>query len=91
MAYQQYGQGNGSGYQSRPQGGYNQGGGNQYNRTQYTPPVKKEFILEDECAKYAIVYLTLKEVLEANGVAFDEVKDFIGGWTTSLKLSQDKA
>jgi hypothetical protein len=91
MAYQQYGQGGSGGYQQRNQGGYQQGGGNQYNRTPYTPPQKKEFSLEDRSAQYAITYLTLKEVLETNNVSIDEVKDFMGGWTTSLMISQDKS
>jgi hypothetical protein len=97
MAYGSYG----GGYQNNKQGnsygnnnqGYNNGngGGNQYSKTPYTPPQKKEFILEDEASKYGLVYLTLVEQLKATGVPIEEVKDFLGGWTTSLKLSLDKS
>lgn len=85
MAYQQYQTGNQQSYNQRPSGN---GGG--YNQRPYNPPVKKEFCLDDDCEKYALVFLTLKEHLESNGIKLEDVKEYLGGWTTSLKLSLDK-
>jgi hypothetical protein len=91
MGYQQYQQGGGGGYQQRQQGGgYNQGG-NQYQKSQYQTPPRKEFDLAVECEKYANVYSTLVSILEANGIAIADVKDYLGGWTTSLKIELGKA
>lgn len=86
MAYggQPYG---GGGY-SKPQGQYQSGG---YQKTPYQAPPKKEFNLEEEATKYGIVYLTLVEQLKTTGVNIEEVKDFLGGWTTSLKMNLDKS
>ena len=86
MAYgsQPYG---GGGYQKQ-QGGYGGGG---YQKTPYQAPPKKEFNLEEEASKYGIVYLTLVEQLKATGVNIDDVKEFLGGWTTSLKINLDKS
>lgn len=71
-------------------GGYQQRGGG-YQQSQYKAPQKPQFSLEEEASKYAFVYLTLKEQLQAGGVELEEVKDYLGGWTTSLKLSMEKS
>jgi len=86
MAYgsQPYG---GGGYQ-KPQGQFQSGG---YSKTPYQAPPRKEFNLEDEANKYGIVYLTLVEQLKAVGVSIEDVKDYLGGWTTSLKMNLDKS
>lgn len=93
MAYNNGGYQNRGGYNNNNQGGgYNRGGnGSNYNSTQYTPPAKKEFNLDDECSKYGIVYLQLKESLESQGISLEEVHDFLGGWTTTLKINLDKS
>ena len=80
-----------SGYANRNQGGgYNQGGNNNYQRTPYQAPAKKEFNLAEECETYATVYTTLRSVREANGISIEDVKDYLGGWTTSLKIELSK-
>lgn len=38
---------------------------------------------------FADFYLALKEVMEERGI-FNEVHDFMGGWTTSLIIQADK-
>lgn len=92
MGYNNYGNSNSGGY-NRPQGGsnYNQGGNGGYNKTQYQPPQKKEFNLDEEVSKYGMVYLALRDGLEAQGISLEEVKDYMGGWTTSLKINLDKS
>lgn len=80
-----YGQGGGynkpqSGYGG---GGYNKGGG-------YNAPPKKQFDLFQECTKYVEIYQALLGVLEANNIKLDDVKDYMGGWVSGIKISGDK-
>ena len=84
-----YGVNNG-GYQRQGNSNYGNNGGG-YQKSNYSAPQPKQFVLEDEASKYAMIYLTLVEQLKAGGVPIEDVKDFLGGWTTSLKLSFDKA
>lgn len=74
-----WGSGSGSG------SGYSGGGG--YS----SRPVKREIDIDEECNKYVYIYKQMKEVLESSGIPLEEVKDFIGGWVSGIKISWDKS
>lgn len=77
---------------------YNQGGnrqqysGNQggYQKSPYNAPPKREFNLVGEAEKYLEIYLTFKNIFTANEVPIEEVKDYLGGWVTSTKITGEK-
>lgn len=83
-----YGQQGGGGYQR--QGGYQQQGGG-YAKTQYNPPQKKPFDVTTECEKYADIYVDLTSILQAKGVELEQVKDYLGGWVSGIKISMDRS
>lgn len=81
MGYSTYG---------RSGGGYSGGSGGGYQKSSYNPPQKKELNIEEECGKYAFIYSTLKGSIEEAGIPLEEVKDYIGGWVSGIKISWDK-
>lgn len=74
-------------------GGYNQQSNNQggYQKSQYLPPAKKQFNLGEACDAYCVFYLSLMESLKEHSINPDDVKDYIGGWVSGLKIQSDRA
>lgn len=81
MAYERGGSWGGS------KSGYGGGSGGGYSRA----PMKREIDINEECNKYVYIYKNMKEVLESSGIPLEEVKDFVGGWVSGIKISWDKS
>lgn len=80
------------GYTSYQSGGskrYGTGGG--YQKTAYQQPPKPEFNLEEEAGKYVVIYNTMKGLFEEAGIDLAEIKDYLGGWVSGIKISWDKS
>lgn len=81
MGYGSYAGGQGGGYQ----------GGGGYQKREYQRPQKPPFDLNAECFKYAEIYETLVGTLESKGIKIEDVKDYIGGWVSGIKITGDKS
>lgn len=84
MAYGNYGRNNygnnqGGGYQQR-QGGYQQ---------QQPQPIP--FNMDEEINARLELFLRIAEQAEQKGIKLEEIKDFLGGWVTSLLIAEKDA
>lgn len=79
-------------------GNYNNNGG--YNRSNYQqnnsgfqrePAQPIPFNMDEEITRRLDLFLQISEIAENKGIKTEEIKDYMGGWITSLLIAERDA